>query len=41
MLGASAASLGGMGWVHIDPIPKLAVVVQKLAVMSYIGVALL
>ena len=34
------ASLGGVGWVFIDPIPKLVVAVQKLAVMTYTGTAL-
>ena len=41
MFGASAASPGDVGWVHIDPILKLAVAVQKLAVMTCTGVALL
>ena len=36
-----AASLGGVGWVYIDPITKLAIVVQKLAVMTCTGEALL
>ena len=34
------ASLGGVGWVFIDPIPKLVVAVQKLAVVTCTGAAL-
>jgi hypothetical protein len=34
------ASPGGVGRVYIDPIPKLAVAVQKLAVMTCTGAAL-
>ena len=36
----SAASLEGVGCVYIDPISKLAVAVQKLAIMICIGAAL-
>ena len=36
----SAASLEGVGWVYIDPISKLAVAVQKLAIMICTGAAL-
>jgi len=35
-----AASPGGVGWVYIDLIPKLAVVGKKLAVMTCTGAAL-
>ena len=41
MVGASAATPGGVGWVFIATPHKLAVTVQKLAVMTYTGVALL
>jgi len=40
MVGASAASPEGVRWVYIDPMPKLVVAVQKLAVMTCTGVAL-
>jgi hypothetical protein len=39
MFGASAATPGGVGWVFIATLHKLAVAVRKLAVMTYIGVA--
>ena len=34
------ASPGGVRWVYIDPIPKLAIVVKKLAIMTSTGAAL-
>ena len=40
MVGASAATPGGVGWVFIATPHKLAIVVQKLAVMTYTGAAL-
>ena len=40
MVGVSAATPGGVGWVFIATPHKLAVAVQKLAVMTCIGVAL-
>jgi hypothetical protein len=41
MFGASAASLGGVGWVFIPILNKLAIIVQKLAVITCTGVTLL
>ena len=35
MVGASAAIPGGVGWVFIATPHKLAIAVQKLAVMTY------
>ena len=40
MVGASAATPGGVGWVFIATPHKLAVAVQKLAVMTCTGAAL-
>jgi len=40
MFGASAASPGGVGWVFTPTPNKLAVAVQKLAVMTCTGAAL-
>ena len=40
MVGASAATPEGVGWVFIATPHKLSIVVQKLAVMTYTGVAL-
>ena len=40
MVGASAATPEGVGWVFIATPHKLAIVVQKLAVMTYTGAAL-
>ena len=40
MVGASAATPGGVGWVFIATPHKLAIVVQKLAIMTSIGTAL-
>jgi hypothetical protein len=37
----TAASLGGVGWVYVATPHKLAIAVQKLAVMSCTGAALL
>jgi len=41
MVRASAATPGGVGWVFIATPHKLAIVVQKLAVMTCTGAALL
>ena len=41
MVGASAATPGGVGWVFIATPHKLAIAVQKLAVMTCTGEALL
>ena len=41
IVGASATTPGGMGWVFIPTPHKLAIVVQKLAAMNSTGVALL
>jgi hypothetical protein len=41
MFRTSAASPGVVGWIYIDPIPKLVITVQKLAVMTCTGAALL
>ena len=40
MVGASAATPGGVGWVFIATPHKLAIIVQKLAVITYIDAAL-
>ena len=40
MVGASAATPGGVGWVFIATPHKLAIIVQKLAVMTCTGAAL-
>ena len=40
MVGASAATPGGVGWVFIATPYKLDVAVQKLAVMTCTGAAL-
>ena len=40
MVGASAATPEGVGWVFIATPHKLAIVVQKLAVMTCTGAAL-
>ena len=40
VISMSAASPGGVGWVFIPTLHKLAIAVEKLAVMTYIGVAL-
>jgi hypothetical protein len=40
MFRASTVSPGGVGWVFIAIPHKLAIVVQKLAVMTCIGAAL-
>ena len=41
MVGASAATLGGVGWVFIATPHKLPIIVKKLAIMTYTGAALL
>ena len=40
MVRASAATPGGVGWVFIATPHKLAIVVQKLAVITYTGATL-
>ena len=40
MVGASAATPGGVGWVFVATPHKLAIIVQKLAIMTYTGAAL-
>ena len=40
MVGASAATPGGVGWVFIATPHKLAIAVQKLAIMTCTGASL-
>ena len=40
MVRASAATPGGVGWVFIATPHKLAIIVKKLAIMTYTGAAL-